>query len=295
MDNVLISAITYDVVTVSGEDSVSYLQGQLSQDLELIDVGATKKSLLLTPQGKLVALLRVLRDSENQLKIVIENGLGEDVIARLKMFVLRVDVNFLLEKMQGLAVRAQDESAVVSWLENNNLVDSEYLELPSLWNKFVGVDIFGIDGSNFPDLVSFDAMRILANVPKSQAELISSTIPAAARIVTGSVSFDKGCYVGQELVARIDSRGNNTPERLVSVSSVGPVMEMPDSFAGQDLLIFVDSQAVGRITSLEIFDSALIALGYVKRSCKEISTAEIGFESDAETNIQVLVSEIKDV
>jgi folate-binding protein YgfZ len=71
---------------------------------------------------------------------------------------------------------------------------------------------------------AYHAVRIECGVPMMGAELDTSTIPAEAGIVDRSVSWTKGCYTGQELVARIDSRGSNVPRRLTGVVLGADVM-----------------------------------------------------------------------
>ena len=71
-----------------------------------------------------------------------------------------------------------------------------------------------VDGVPEVPAEAFEVRRIEAGLPRMGAELTERTIPAEAGIVEMSVSFTKGCYTGQELVARIDSRGGHVPRRL---------------------------------------------------------------------------------
>ena len=108
----------------------------------------------------------------------------------------------------------------------------------------------------------FAALRIEAGVPKMGVELDESTIPAAAGIVEQSVSFTKGCYTGQELVARIDSRGNNVPKRLLSVVLSGDVV--PSAGAA----VMAGDAAIGAITSASYSEQlgAAVGLAYISRA-----------------------------
>jgi folate-binding protein YgfZ len=112
-------------------------------------------------------------------------------------------------------------------------------------------------------------MRIRQGRPAMGSELDESTIPAAAGIVDESVDFTKGCYVGQELVARIDSRGSNTPTSLYGLRFDGPAPA-----AGAELLL--DGAAVGTVTSVADSPQAgPIGLGYLKRSVEVPVTLEV--------------------
>jgi folate-binding protein YgfZ len=116
------------------------------------------------------------------------------------------------------------------------LAERGVLALPFEWNNWRGVDllgpsdvVLGPDGLDLPSGIvacgadAVEACRIVSGVPAMGAELTPKTIPHEAGVVAHTVDFTKGCYTGQELVARIDSRGGNVPRRLVGiVAPAGP-------------------------------------------------------------------------
>ena len=95
------------------------------------------------------------------------------------------------------------------------------------------------------DPADLEALRIEAGIPAHGAEITADTIPAELGrfVIESSVSFTKGCFTGQELVARIDSRGGNVPRPVRGLVIDGD--EVPP--VGAELL--ADDQTVGRITS----------------------------------------------
>ena len=99
------------------------------------------------------------------------------------------------------------------------------------------------------------------------SELTEATIPAEARIVDRSVSFTKGCYTGQELVARVDSRGDNTPRRLRIVSGSGASPSVTE--------LHSDDDAAGVITSVVDDGDEWVGLAYVKRSFFDAATLSV--------------------
>jgi folate-binding protein YgfZ len=102
-----------------------------------------------------------------------------------------------------------------------------------------------------------EAARINAGWPRMGAEIVpGETIPAVTGIVGVSVNFTKGCYPGQELVERMDSRGAEAPKSL-------RIVEITEGTAVGDPILDADGNAVGTITSV----SGTTALGYVKRGC----------------------------
>ncbi len=105
---------------------------------------------------------------------------------------------------------------------------------------------------------AWEAFRIERGIPVQPADVDDSTIPQEAELERDAVSFTKGCFVGQELVCRIDSRGhvNRFLRRLVD-------LEGPSPSAGAEILR--DGSTVGRVTSVAPEELALVALGYVRR------------------------------
>jgi folate-binding protein YgfZ len=124
--------------------------------------------------------------------------------------------------------------------------------VPCGWPGTPGSDVFDPDPTTRPsdlpvgaeelDQDGYEELRIRAGVPRMGAEITPDTIPAELSqwVIDASVSFDKGCYTGQELVARIDSRGGNVPRHLRGL--VGPGLE-----AGA--VVTVGDREVGRVTS----------------------------------------------
>jgi folate-binding protein YgfZ len=252
-----------DVVRAEGPDTAAFLQGQLSQDVEQLPVGESAWSFLLQPQGKVDAWLRVFRATDDRFELDVDEGWGDAVLARLERFKLRTRCELSLERsVPVLAVRGATLDGA----------------RPTGWPGLDGGDRFGDDeppaGATELDPDGYDALRIGHGVPAMGAELTEDTIPAEAGqwVVDASVSFTKGCFTGQELVARIDSRGGNVPRHLRVLDVDGPAPA-----AGTDLLL--DGAVVGRITSA----TGSVALAYVKRSVAPPATLTAGEGGPAAT------------
>ena len=212
-EDIAVAVGTRDVVRVAGPEAAVYLQGQLSQDVDALAPGDDAWSLLLQPQGKLVAHLRVSRAAADELLLDVADGWGEAVVERLERFKLNTDADIELLSWDWLAYRGPASS---------ELEGAAPIVASGQWGPVPGVDAIGPGIAADPaiacvDLVAMEALRIEAGIAAMGAELDDRTIPAAAGIVDDAVSFTKGCYTGQELVARIDSRGSNTPTRLRGV------------------------------------------------------------------------------
>jgi folate-binding protein YgfZ len=218
-----------DVISVRGIDAEAYLQGQLSQDIAALAIGASADSLLLQPDGKLTALLRVTRVDAEGYVLDTDAGSGALAVARLKKFLLRSKVEIETLEWRCLALRgAQVEHAAAGL--RTVLTEAGLMALPFHWNGWTGIDLLGPkgvvldpaagplpEGVLFCDADAIEACRIVSGIPAMGSELTEKTIAAEAGLVERTVSFTKGCYTGQELVARLDARGNNVPRRLVGV------------------------------------------------------------------------------
>lgn len=263
-----------DLLMVTGPDGASYLHGQVSQNVTGLAIGQTTWTLLLQPQGKVDAWLRIHRLGDESYLLDVEAGYGQQALDRLKRFMLRVDMTIELSTVTVLALRGPGSAEAAATAADG------VLALDASWGGSTGFDLVRIpsDESN-DDLANLDVgqwlsvevpvgpaellelVRVRQGRPAMGSELNESTIPAAARIVDESVDFTKGCYVGQELVARVDSRGNNTPTKLYGLRFSG--QELPA--VGAELVL--DGAAAGTVTSVASSPAmGGIGLAYLKRA-----------------------------
>jgi len=237
-----------DVLSVTGPEAARYLQGQLSQDVVAM-VGDSAWSFLLAPTGKVVSWLRVHRiDAENYV-LETDPGYGDLILNRLKRFLLRTKATIAEPQRCALVQHRWDSSLVRLGGDGS---EGALLATP-VGPLVAGRDELFVDASVsdplvlIADAVAGEAMiryRIAHGIPAMGTELTDDTIPgeAGAWVIDASVSFTKGCYTGQELVARIDSRGNNVPHPIRLLKLEG------EASVGDD--VTVDGAAVGTITSV---------------------------------------------
>lgn len=262
-----------DVVEVVGPDAATYLHGQLSQNVSSMAPGDVAYTLLLQPQGKVDAWLRLHRIADEHFWMDVESGVGPKVVERLERFKLGMKADITTRTVSVLAVRGPESAAVADlpWPPDARVLPVPWPETDVAGGRSVsGVDVFVNDAASGARILAgtvpeapieaLELWRISRGQPAMGTELDESTIPAAAGLVDMSVDFSKGCYVGQELVARIDSRGSNTPTRLVRVTTGGsqaPARGTP---------LTIDDAEVGTVTSAAVSPSTgAIALAYVKR------------------------------
>ncbi len=263
----------HDVVWVRGPDAVSFLDGLLSQSLGSMVPGDVAPSLLLSPQGKLRAPHTALR-GEGEVGLVTDAGVGDVAAGDLSRFKIRVEVTIEHETRPAITVIGPHSAAVVretagidpgeGWQRQDEVVVAAVPFRHVDLGRFV---VLGVDGDRLAGAgavragwAAGDAVRIEAGEPVMGVDIDEGTIPQEAGLVAGAVDFTKGCYLGQELVARIDSRGH-VNRHLRGVVMTSNVIPPP----GAEIL--AEERVVGAVTSvaesLEV--RAPVALALVRR------------------------------
>lgn len=279
--HLLISPIERMCVEAVGADAVSYLHSQLSNDIRSLPIGHSCQSFVLDPNGKIVALVRVSRLLESVVLLDTDAvpGLSDLLLARLNRFKIRVDVQLSASFRTGIAVRSLEDEPIPNstrellagsrtfvadaWWGDGRAVDV----LPASDDEVLDIGRFGenlgvpVDGAN-----SLEEERVRRGWPAMGCELLSGeTLVAATGLAGSAVNFTKGCYPGQELVERMDSRGSSAPRTLRRIR-VNDLHEAVGRSIGIDEAITIDGTEVGAITSMSgewalIYVSRLIELG----------------------------------
>lgn len=194
-----------DLIWFGGSDALRFLDDIVSQELEDLAPGDARRSFLLEPQGKLQFLLWALRD-EDRIGLLADPGRGPDLATAVNRYKIRVDVDVSAEEEDVWVVVGEWDGYDISW---------------------PGVERHLVVGPK-PDLEEgtvedYERVRIHSGEPKWGVDIDEGTIPHASGLVPASVDLTKGCFLGQELVARIDSRGGNTPKNLLLVEAEGSI------------------------------------------------------------------------
>ena len=242
-----LSPVRPEVVWFSGGDALRFLNDLISQEIADLDDGETRRSFLLGPQGKLDFLLWVIRSGDSH-GLVTEPGRGDELAVALGRYRIRVDVDIEVESADVWIVMGEWDGFDVSWVT---------------FRRTLGV------GSR-PDLregtaAEYERARVEAGEPFWGVDVDDRTIPHESGLVSVSVDFDKGCFLGQELVARVDSRGGNVPRHLRHLESVDGRALAP----GGEVLR--EGETVGRVSS----SAGPIALAMVHRSVETGETVDV--------------------
>jgi tRNA-modifying protein YgfZ len=223
----------------SGRDAVSYLQSMVTNDVETLAPGAGCYALLLTPKARVIADLEVFRTGDD-LVLACPPETVDDVLATLLRARFRKKV--AIEPAGHTLVWGEAEGAIAQ------------LETPIGLERLLASAPSGGNGS----AADFEVARIEAGIPRYGREFDGSSMPAEAGLVDRAISFTKGCYPGQEPVARLHYRGRaNRGLRGLRFEGAPPAPGSRVMVAGAD---------VGRVTS--VADSGRfgpIGLGILRR------------------------------
>ncbi len=219
-----------------------------------------------------------------ELIIDVEAGFGAAVAARLARFKLRVKVVIEAVAWRCMALRGPGAAATA---EQGGDPATTSLTPAFSWNGVSGVDLLGEapevpDGVRVCSLEAWESVRVEAGIPVMGAELDERTIAAEAELLERAVSFTKGCYTGQELVARLDARGNRVARHLRGLvvgglSTHGPVTPPQPLAVEPGSEIIFEGRTVGAVTSSAWSPrfGCPVALGYVHRTVEPSTMVEL--------------------
>jgi folate-binding protein YgfZ len=207
---------SHQAVSVSGDDATSFLQGQCSQDIALLGENSSAWTFVLEPDGKLGFLVFAVRVGDGYRLLCAEKEV-DGLLARLRRFALRVAVIFATTEVTLLfgPERPQELEDAVDLIGlqcgpslNAWMIDSEHASAG-----------FDVDTVFDPWFTS----AWFSHLDFNDACEGMNPFSFGASFIAGSCSFTKGCYTGQELVARVEARGAQAPLQLCAFSASGPV------------------------------------------------------------------------
>ncbi|MEM8878835.1 MAG: folate-binding protein [Pseudomonadota bacterium] len=212
------------VIAVSGPDACSFLEGLVTVDTEALAVGDAGHGALLTPQGKLQFDFIVLRTAEDAYLMDVPRATAADFMKRLLFYRLRAQVEIrhaahlaVASFPDGLCGSLPDESLVFADPRNEKLGQRAFVATTTA-DETLGEAGYSIAPAN-----SYHARRIAAGIPEALHDFEYGTLfpHDIALDQTGGVDFHKGCFVGQEVVSRMQHRGT-ARRRVVHVLIAGP-------------------------------------------------------------------------
>ncbi len=265
------------VISVAGEDRLTWLHSLLSQNIKNLVPGQSTQACLLDPQGHVEQLINLVDDGETTWLIVSSESAAA-LLAWLAKMVFRMRVTVLDRTAdfpviaswgQGLEIGQPIVSWTDTWLETAaggyryGATPSEPWQL--VLNLVPSNAIASIEGEReWASPEALEALRIAAHRPTA-AEIDAKTLPHELDLLASAVHLSKGCYRGQETVAKVHNLGH-PPRRLVLLHLDGSGHTLP--YVGDSVALATAFESVkGRITSVgQHYEMGPIALAVVSRN-----------------------------
>lgn len=281
------------LLQVEGTDRVRWLDGMLSNHVATLAPGPDHSgchALILTPTARILADPHVLLRGET-FWLELAGAAAESIRVHLERYVIADDVTLqdvsnhwarfsldgpmaagLLERVTGTPLRLAPNACADVRIGSVAAVVAAYgfsgapgfqLFVPSALAADVAGSLHAEGGASLVegDAATLEILRIESGIPRLGAELDEDVLPAEAGLIASAVSLTKGCYTGQEIVARLESRGQ-VAHRLVGLRCEGETPPAPDTALEDE-----SGKRVGEVTSACLSAVAgPIALGYVRRA-----------------------------
>jgi tRNA-modifying protein YgfZ len=262
------------ILRITGEDRLSWLHSLTTQDIEHLAPGETAQTLVLSPQGHIEHHL-TLTDDGTALWAHVEPGTAEALLAFLQSmrFLLRVDPadvtgDFAVLTLKGPATAAEPPEGTAA-----TMTDSFGTDVIVARDRLRDISAnLEQNGVRLAGLAAYEALRIEAHRPRLGFDTDHKTLPHEVGWIDTAVHLGKGCYRGQETVARVHNLGH-PPRRLVFLHLDGSEDRLP---AHGDP-VTVDDAAVGFTGSVaRHFELGPIALALIKRTVPVDATLRAG-------------------
>ena len=312
-DAVALHDATYrEALRITGEDRASFLHGMVTQEVKALAPGATTYTALITVKGAMVADARIVRRPDDLL-LDVEPGQGAKVLEFLGKFLISEDAELhdatgelgvlrLLGPRTGELLGAvlgepwaplpQDATRTATLAgQEVLLVGAARVQehgvdllvpragLEAVWRALVAAGgTFGLRPLGWRAL---EVLRVEAGVPRYGQDMVDTTIPLEAQL-THAISYNKGCYIGQEVIARATFRGQMS--RKLMGLSLGAAEPAPGT------VLKKGDKKVGWVTSVVHSPrrGQRVALGYVHRDHLEPGTVLTLGEGPAEATVSAL-------
>lgn len=270
----------FAVIRVSGEDRLTWLNSLFSQKLDDLKPGESVETLSLDAQGRIQQIIRIIVTQDSLMLITAQTAVDQLHEYLLKMRFRKI---VEVEKTEHFVVASCEKPISDlywkdSWPEirmGGYRYGTRNIAHPLVLNLFDGPQ------ANLIDFESIEPLRIYAGRP-AENEIDEKTLPHELDLLTSAVHLQKGCYRGQEAVAKVHKLGH--PPRRLTMLYLEDGTYLPE--VGDEL--FNGERSVGKITSVgNHYEAGPIALALIKRNVD--SLAQLSFENGNNATQEILV------
>lgn len=265
----------WSVLKASGADATKFLNSFCTNDLTKLTEGDSCEAFFTDVKAHVLAYATICRQAADELLIVLSSPHAKDLLTHLDRYLIceKVTLETLAEHSMlftNTPITASAETIVVPlkayeenaslWINTSEAMEASLGSLSNADSKLIARE-------------QFEQTRILKGIPKDHVDVNERNLPQEIDRIEQTISFTKGCYLGQEPVARIDALGQvNWLLRGLHFTSA----EAPG--AGTEL--YHDNKVVGRVTSSVATEEGSVGLGYIRRKVANDET-ELTFDKES--------------
>ncbi|MBK8553907.1 MAG: hypothetical protein IPL53_23825 [Ignavibacteria bacterium] len=290
------------LINASGNDLIDFINRMSTNDFRKLPKDEFRKTVLTTDKGRIIDLINVLNFADRQY-IVTSDNFQDRVISHLSKYIITDDV--ILEKSDkkylNIVVSGDNLTEAAGKISGADIIKNKVYRLDE--NEFLFIDdlkfeslniicreenlqkykeiLTGIEDAKEQSCEEYEFMRIDAGIPEGENELNDNINPMECGL-DRYISFVKGCYIGQEVIARLDSQGKR-PKQMVRIES-------KDALSRNDK-IFSEAGEAGFVSSSVSLDGKNLSLGFI-RSTNLDYEKEYFVKNDKGETFKIIISKI---
>ncbi|MDC0586678.1 hypothetical protein OAP06_02890 [Gammaproteobacteria bacterium] len=247
------------ILSFSGSDVSDFLQGQMTQDINSISNQSYKMTSILNPKGRMI-VSGLIKKSEDIFFLIISKDLSEDILNWLSRYILRSDVIITIEDFNIIGLNNVNHKKLINDQDDSQQLNISPIDVDKdryilIINNEVVREDNSIQSINENDWILADIKRGLAIIDKNNSE---KYIPQMINLdLLEGISFSKGCYTGQEVVARVQHRGK-IKQRMFYIT-----IESNSNEIGAQSEVMCEDKKVGSIVISKKSDNNFHALAVI--------------------------------
>lgn len=273
--NKIVTLLDRAVLRVTGPDAKSFLQNLVTNDIDRLDTEPAIMAALLSPQGKILYEFFIVTESGTYYLDTASGG-ADDLIKKFNLYKLRADVEIEDCRESHMVLWLNDDEGVI---QGDAVLYADPRHKQMGWRAIVRQEGIGVFSEGFEPGQSTDylAHRLMNAIPEGGHDYaFGDTFPHEAALdVLGAVDFKKGCYIGQEVVSRMEHR-SNVRNRIVIVEGKGPLPLPGAEIRTTNSLIGVLGTSIGNVG---------LALVRLDRAGRAMRSGQIMKVDDQEVNL----------
>ena len=250
-DDIICPLTHYSLIEIEGTDAEKYLQGQLTCDVTKLAVGESTLTAHCDPKGKMSALFRLIRQDEQTFYMLLKSELLPSALDQLKKYAVFSKVTFTLLDWQILG------AAGTKGIEKCGQFSVQIrINVKAQQPRMILLNPIRLALEPTVEAEAWDLLDIQDGIPSLAAATQLEFIPQALNLqsIEQAISFQKGCYIGQETVARAKYRGANKRALFIFAAQT---QSLPDIGSALEMALGDNWRATGTITSAVNFHGVL--------------------------------------